>query len=131
MTKSSILVVLCCIVMSFGGWKKSTLPDITKPYLGEYECTQAILGDTDYLKTMKYIRLALNKNDVFVLTYCAQDTAQQTLKGTYVYDKKKEAIVLKLSDYNSFERAFPLKNGEIYITVPIGAQTLRLKFEQK
>ncbi len=129
--KSCILAGLCSAVILFGGWKNSTLKDITKPYLGEYECTQATLGDVDYLKEMKYIRLMLQKGDEFILSYCPQDKAEQTLKGSYKYDKDKQIIVLKLSNGMCFERAFPIKKGEIYITVPIGALNLRLIFEQK
>ena len=48
--KSFILGALLSCMTLFPSVKDSTLKDITKPYIGEYECKSARLGDKDYLE---------------------------------------------------------------------------------
>ena len=49
----------------------------------------------------------------------------------YEYNKEEQSLVLKAGLYGEFQRKFPLKNGEVCITLPFGEKTLRLKFQQK
>ena len=131
MLKASLLSVLCSLTMLLSGWKNSSLKDITKPYLGEYECTQAILGKENYLDRMAFISLNLGKDNQFVLSFCEKGKTKQTLQGKYSYDKDKQVIIFENEKWNVFAREFPLKNGELYIHIRIGKQTLLLRFEQK
>ena len=57
--KSSLLAGFCTLMLLFSGWREGKLTDVTKPYLGEYECKQATLGEKDCLKKFDYIRLEL------------------------------------------------------------------------
>ena len=131
MIKTAILTLLCMMSMLFSGWKDNSLKDITKPYLGEYECTQALFGDVDYLNALEDVSLTLEKENKFILTFCEKGKEKQTLKGVYEYNKDRETITLKSVDKNYFKREFPLKKGILYITVGIGEKTLSLQFKQK
>ncbi len=131
MIKTAILTLLCSMSMLFSGWKDNSLKDITKPYLGEYECTQALFGGEDYLNKLEYVNLTLEKENNFILTFSEKGKEKQTLKGLYEYNKDRETIILKSEDKDFFKREFPLKKGIIYITVGIGEKTLFLQFKQK
>lgn len=131
MMKTAIFTLLCTLSMLFSGWKDHSLKDITKPYLGEYECTQALFGGVDYLNALEDVCLTLEKENKFILTFCEKGKEKQTLKGKYEYNKDKETIMLISEDNDYFKREFPLKKGILYITVGIGEKTLSLQFKQK
>ena len=131
MIRSFLLTMLCVSTMLFSGWKNSSIKDITKPYLGEYECTQAMFGRENYLDKMEFITLSLEKGDKFTLSFCEKGKPKQALEGSYRYDKEKSVIVFKDERLGGLEREFLIENGEIVINVGIGKQTLWMKFQQK
>ena len=123
--------VACLATMLVGGWKNTSIKEITKSYLGEYECTQAKFGGIDFLKGFEYITLSLEKDDNFTLTFCENEQKKQTHKGKFSYNEQTQTITLQGAQQAGIQQEFPLKNGEIFITMGIGAKTLALKFEQK
>ena len=128
--KSFILGALLSCMTLFPSVKDSTLKDITKPYIGEYECKSARLGDKDYLEGFSYIRLELKDTESFVLHCKEKDGKKRDIEGKYHYDKDKG--VLTVSDKSGvFKREFPLEKGNLTISLPIGEKILLLQFEQK
>ena len=65
--KSSLLagVVTLLLACSFGG--KGDLKEISKPYLGVYECTEARVGEREYLDRFSKLDLELKENGEFIL----------------------------------------------------------------
>ena len=132
--KSSILASLCAIlalIPNFTMRKSGDLKEITKPYLGVYECKSAQLGDEDLLKNFSHIHLELKKDGEFVLYYGDKKGRKDRAHGKYVYDATKQTITLTLSDGNCFQRTFPLQKGQITVTFPVGNRQLCLIFTQK
>jgi hypothetical protein len=123
--------VACLVTMLFSGWKNNSLKEITKPYLGEYACTQAMFGGEDFLNGFEYITLALEKDNNFTLTFCEKEKTKQIHKGKFSYNEKKQTIALKGAKKMGFQKEYPIKNGEIFITIGMGKLSLALKFEQK
>lgn len=109
--------------------KHSPLTDITKPYLGEYECKQARLGETDYLQLFSYIKLELKKDGNYTLHYKEKAGKKKTVNGKYRYDAEKKALIFK--EEGGVEREFALTKGQLSVLVPLGEKTLFLIFEQK
>ena len=126
--KSSLLagVVTLLLACSFGG--KGDLKEITKPYLGVYECTEARVGEREYLDRFSKLDLELKENGEFILYYCEKDGKPQTQTGRYEYDKESGTLTLL---GGGIKRAFPLQGGILTAVIPIGGQTIHLKFEQK
>ena len=129
--KSSLLVGLCLISMLFAGWTKSSLKDITKPYLGEYECKTATMDGKDCLKQFDYIRLEIKPDGTFTLNFCKKNKGKDVLKGSYQYESETSSILFKIGKKKGIQRRFPLKNGILYIIVPFGGKTLSMTFRQK
>lgn len=129
--KSSLLAALAALSFSFSSLKQGSLTDITKPYLGEYECKSATLGDTEYIDDFSYIRLELDADGTFTLFYCPKEGKKRSETGKYVYDKEKKTLGLSLGENGEFRREFPLKDGAFQITLPLGGKILCLRFEQK
>ncbi len=129
--KSSVLVGIITLAFCLPACGKATLPEITKPYVGEYECTSATLGEKEYLDEFSFVKLELRPDDTFTLSYASKDGKKGTETGKYKYDFEKETICfVGMGDY-AIERAFPLKNGQIDLTIAFGKQTLHIRFAQK
>ncbi len=129
--KYSFCAVLAALLFTLPACGNGSLKDITKPYLGEYECKSATLGEKDYVEDFSFIRLELKKDNEFTLSYSAKNGRKGEETGTYTYDEKEETLIITYGDFGVLKRKFPLKNGEIYVTLPIGRQTLSLKFARK
>ena len=132
--KSSILASICALltlIPNFTMAKDGDLKEITKPYLGVYECKSAQLGDEDLLKNFSHIHLELKKGGEFVLHYGDKKGNKEQARGKYVYDAKKQTVTLKMTDGNCFQRTFPLQKGQIIVSFPVGNRQLCLIFEQK
>lgn len=129
--KSSLLASLAALSFSFSSLKEGSLTDITKPYLGGYECKSARLGDKEYLDDFSYITLELKKDETFTLYYCPKTGKKGEETGSYRYDEKTETLTLSMGKNNELKRQIPIKDGEFCVTVPLGTKTLILQFEQK
>ena len=130
--KSSILSGIISLLLLFAPWWQSgKLTDITKPYLGEYECTQAYLGEEDCLEKFSYIILELKDKGDFTLSFCEKGDKKHTVKGKYQYDKEKEEITFLVKTPRRLKRSFPLQEGQISLIIPFGEKNLVLTFEQK
>ncbi len=129
--KSSLLSGILSLFLCFPWVQGDSLKEITQPYLGVYECTQAQLNDTDCLSRFSYIDLELKTNDEFVLYYCEKNGERKQEEGKYHYDTVKQTLTLMGGAGGFFKREFPFKEGVLTIHVRFGEQTLFLKFEQK
>lgn len=109
---------------------KKDISDITKPYLGTYECRMAQLDSQNLLEDFSYIRLELKKQNEYVLLYCPKSGSAKREKGEYVYNKERQTISFSMEKAPFLKREFPMKQGVIYITVREGSQTLLLQFHQ-
>lgn len=129
--KIYLIFISLFALLLFSACDKTNLKDVTKPYVGGYECISAKLNDTDYLSHFKYIRLQLENDDEFTLYYLTKQGYKGDEEGEYRYNKDKNSITFyHIGDY-VVHREFPIENGILYITLPLGAKTLALQFEQK
>ena len=131
--KSSFVSGLFSLLLFFPGCaaaKYTSLSDVTKPWLGEYECRLATDGNVDYLKDYQYIRLHLISEEDYLLTCKTKLGDCKSTQGKYRYDKERGVIILELDVAGGIKREFPLQKGVISITIPFGAKTFRAEFEQ-
>ena len=129
--KTSLCSVIFGLLLCFPSLKSGKITDITKPYLGEYECQSATLGEKEYLQDFSYIKLELNLDNTFHLYYKTKDGQRGEQSGKYVYDKAKKTICFSLGGREEFKRCFPLEKGVLTLTFPVGGQSLCMQFEQK
>ena len=128
--KSFILAGLLSLTCLFPDIKDSTLKDITKPYIGQYECKSAQLGKKDCLENFSYIRLELKDEENFILYYKEKEGKEKEIEGKYVYDKNKSVLIFS-DKKGGFKREFPLNKGMLTVSLPLGDKILILKLEQK
>ena len=129
--KSSLLSALVGLFLCIPTCKGGALTDITKPYLGEYECKSALYGKMEYLQEFSFITLSLEKDDTFILTYETKNGQKGKQTGNYKYDKEKKSICFSIEGEYGFERCFPMEKGVITLALPLGSTMLYMEFEQK
>lgn len=122
--KSCILAGIAALAF----YLPNTIKEITKPYLGVYECKEARLGNEDYLQRFEDITLELKGDGEFILTFQEKGGKIRREKGKYTYDEKRGVVTL---DGGSMKREFPLKNGELRFQLSLGGKWLSVLFEQK
>lgn len=125
---SPFIIGALTLLAVFSGNSMGELKDVTKPYLGVYECTEARLSSHDFLTRFEKMDLELKADETFTLYYCEQGGKPQKQTGRYVYDREKESITLI---GGGIKREFPFKQGILVLSISIGKETLTLKFEQK
>ncbi len=110
--------------------KNKTLDEVSKPYLGAYECTRATIGSKDCLDDFSDIQLELKDEKNFVLVYQKKDGEKKRIKGKYSYDKKR-GVVTFTAKGGVIKREFPLVDGQLTVTFPLQGKTMVLQFQQK
>ena len=129
--KSSLFVGLFALAFSLPLKVEGKLTDITKPWLGQYECESATYQGEEYLDDFSFIRIELKPKGKFKVFYKKKDGSKAQSGGYYEYDEEKEEITLYGEGKETLKRKFPLKNGVMQITVRLGLHTLSMKFKQK
>lgn len=128
--KSFIIGGLAALLSLFPNLKESALDDMSKPYLGEYECKRAQLGSMDCLKRFNYVRLELKDEENFTLYYQEKGEQKRQVNGRYAYDKERKTLILKGEEGEIF-RECTLEEGVFIVSIPIAGKILLLEFEQK
>ena len=129
--KTFLLASIASLLFPVSAWKNGTLPDVTKPYLGEYECKTATLRDMDLTEQFDCAILELQENGSFCLRVKDKTGKMRTQSGKYVYDRENELVTFTVGKEYERNYRFPMQKGNIYITIPFGKATMRLEFEQK
>ena len=128
--KTSIFASLLSLLFILPCFRARTLFEITKPYLGVYECIEAKVNDVDYLNRFSYIHLELKEKEEFILHYREKRGEKREEKGKYFYDEEKQSVTF-IGGGGCFKREFPLKEGILTMHIRIGEQNLLLTFKQK
>lgn len=129
--KSSFAAGLVSLLLCFGNIKDSTLLDVTKPYLGKYECNYARLGDKEFCDGFEYVSLELNGDGTYLLSFKATDGKKHTETGEYAYNEKTKTLCFSPRDKSALKKEFPLIDGVLTISAQIGNQQLIVRFTQK
>ena len=128
--KSSLLAGIFSLLLLLPSFLQGDLKDITKPYLGVYECIEATLNGEDFLDKYDYISIELKDNGKFLLYMREAGKKQRKMTGKYTYDREKQEFRVNGSG-NVFKRKFTLQEGVLNVYLQIGSKNLLLKFEQK
>lgn len=128
--KGWVCLLILVSALCFSCCANTSLKDITKPYLGEYECKSATLGEMDMLNAFSYIKLELQADDRFLLTYKTKHGETGRQQGAYKYDGEEKSLILSMEG-GAYKRSFPIDKGTIDISLPIGGKQLYLQFSRK
>ncbi len=129
--KSSLLAGLASFIVPTASLQTSAITDITKPYLGEYECKSATLGKKNLLDSISSVTLTLLPDGTFVLRYQDKKGKKHEETGNYEYDAQRKSVRITKNVLIEVKRDLTLENGVLYGSMKLGLKTLTIAFEQK
>ena len=107
----------------------STLPELSKPYTGVYECTQLTLGGEDTLDRFEFVRLELKADETFALTYRTAEGGEGGVEGEYQMDAERGELVLtKKTALRTMTYVFAVENGAIRGDMNLNGELLHAEF---
>ncbi|MDE6412091.1 MAG: hypothetical protein K2L02_06145 [Clostridia bacterium] len=129
----AILLTVLCALFLFCACDKvedmGSLPDLSKPYTGEYVLKKLTLGGEDYTDKFESVKLELDYDGEFELTYKEKDGQEGSYEGEYTVSTEREEITLSSkAGMRSVSRTFPMKDGSILIDLKLGTKLLHAEF---
>lgn len=115
------------------GAKGDGIKEITKPYLGTYDCKRVVLGEEDWTERYALLRLEIAKNGKITLLLRERGKPMIRLNAKYVFDEESGTLTVFKDKKN--ERAsghYRLsEDGDLILTTRIGGKLLYIAFSKK
>lgn len=106
------------------------LKSITHPYIAQYECVEATLGEEDLLKKFDFIKITLLNKENMELCYKPKDGESKTIKSNYTFDYKTRKLTAEVGILGyTFKQSTVIEKGRFTISKPIGSKQLIMKFK--
>ena len=127
-----LLTVLCSLFVLCACEKvedMGSLPDLTKPYMGEYTLKKLTVGGEDYTEKFESVKLTLDYDGGFELSYQEKDGQSGSYAGEYEVSSEREEITFSSkAGLRTVQRTFPMKNGSSLIDMKLGVKLLHAEF---
>lgn len=109
---------------------KSSLKELSDPYIAMYECTRAEYGGHDLLDKYDYIRITLTDGDTMLLTYKEKGGKEHSQEGAYTYNEETGELTAEIGLLGIRRReSVIVENGQFTISLPIAGIQLIMQFE--
>ena len=129
----SVLLVCIATILSVCAFKideKSSIKDITHPYINTYECRTATLGQTDILCGYDYIRLIIGESNSLTLLTKPKNGEEYACFGTYAYDRTTGELTADIGVLGyKMKPTTKIERGRFTITMPVLNRQLIMSFE--
>ena len=124
-----VLIVCAALLCGCDTHEMSSLPELTKPYTGIYECTELTLGGEDALGRFEYVRLELKGNETFALFYRTAEGNEGGVDGEYQMDLERGEVTLsKKTLLRTVSHTFTVEKGTIYGDLNLNGELLHAAF---
>ena len=125
----AILFACAALLCGCDTREMTTLPDLSKPYTGMYECTELTLGGEDALGRFDYVRLELKGDETFALMYRTAEGSEGGLDGEYTMDLERGEITLSKKTFlRTVSHTFMVEKGTIYGEMNVSGELLYAEF---
>ena len=129
-----IFFVLCTLILTLLSAcdmkNAGPLKSITHPYIAQYECVEATLGDEDLLDKFDYIKITLVNKDTLELNYKLKDGDNKTIESNYNFDVNSRTLTAEVGILGySVKQSTVIEKGKFTISKSIGGKQLVMKFK--
>ncbi len=112
--------------------ERQSIKAITAPYVAEYECTEAHLGNEDFLSKYDYIKITLLDKKELEVSFKPVNGNKKSFKGEYTIDPQTRIFSGQIGILGcTFKESTKIEHGEFIITKNILSMPLVMKFEMK
>lgn len=134
--KFLIISVLCALLLlllpACDARKTSSLKDITKPYVAQYECTEATLGGEDLLEKFDYIKINLANKNTMEIIYKPKEGERKIIKAPYKFDSSTRELSAEIGILgHKIKQTVKVEKGKFTVSKAIGKKQLIMKFKTK
>ena len=107
-----------------------SLPEFSKPYAGEYTCETLTLGGKDCLDKFEEIKLTLEGDDTFAVTYKTANGTEGEYAGEYSVSPDGNNITFSASKgQRTISRTFSIEKGAIHVNLTFLGKLLHAEFK--
>lgn len=124
----SAMLILCACGMQATG----SVKNLTRPYIAQYDCVYARLGDEDFLEKFDFIRITLLDSKKLEISFKEKDGEKQSYECAYQMDNETRVITADVGILGfPYKESAKIENGEFTINKNFLGRNLVLKFEMK
>ena len=106
------------------------LKSVTRPYIAQYECVEATLGNEDLLKKFDYIKITLLDKDTLELNYKQKDGDNTKVKSNYDFDMQSRTLTAEIGILGyTIKQSTTVEKGKFTISKSFGGKQLIMKFQ--
>lgn len=110
----------------------TTLPEISKPYVGVYECEELYFGGEEWLGRFDFLELSLERYGEYVLRFREKGGRSGETKGKYSYSIADSTLTLEANVFGETKRrTFSVEKGVVGLTFPLGEKVFLAKFKMR
>lgn len=126
-----LLVAALCVLCGCNKVENmGSLPQLSKPYVGEYQCEKLIFGGEEQTDKFDYIKLTLKYGGKFVLSYRDTEQREGAYEGEYEMSPDgKELTLSAKAGLRTVSRTFPVTDGIILMDLTFAGKLLHAEFK--
>ncbi len=106
----------------------SSLPELSRPYVGEYRCETLTLAGEDMLSSFEYVRLILSYEGEATLFWRTAEGCEGEYSLQYEADPDGGRIAFIPRGRGAAARTFPLEKGNVRLGLNLGGRYLYAQF---
>ena len=129
-----ILLILCfsTVMAACNASEKGSVKAITKPYIAQYECTEATLSGKDILKDFEFIRVTFLDGKSLEVSFKRSGEKKHAVICPYVVDSRTREFTADFGFLGmKFQQSTHIENGQFTVARQIGNHELVFKFKIK
>lgn len=133
-----VTLILCLILTllpacsSVQASANGSLKSITKPYIGEYECVEARLGETNLLEKYEFITISLLDDKKMEVSYKPKNGNKKTFEGAYKVNEETREFTGEVGILGvKFNESTKIVNGKFTLKKLIFSMPLIMNFKMK
>ena len=129
-----VITALCTLLLSLLSAcelkNAGPLKAITRPYIAQYECIDATLGEENILDKFEFITVTLQNKDTMELSYKFKDGETKKVKSKYDFDYKTHTLTAEIGLFGyTFKQATVIEKGKFTVSKSFGGKQLIMKFK--
>ena len=129
----ALTMLICLLILPACEVSASdTVKSLTRPYVGEYECVEARLGNHDFLEKYEYIKITLLDSENLEVSFKPKHGRKHSFESKYDVNEETREITGEIGIFGfKYREKIKIENGEFTITRNLLNRPLVLIFKMK
>lgn len=137
MKKKQVLIALICIALCVVSLlpacsmsAEGSIKSLTKPYIAQYKCIEATLGEEDLLAKHDFIYITLLDDEELEVSFKLKGGSKHNFRFPYEFNEDTRELSGEAGILGyKFKERVKVENGEFTISKALGKRQLVMKFQ--